>query len=133
MTARAAALFAALLIAVSAWPQGALNPTPEQLAFEETLVKGVAEGEGLTTNYLVYVPQGYDASKPWPLIVFLHGAGERGEDGFKQARVGLGPAILAALGATAGASRVEWLTPPRCRGPTTGQADTALSLGRIRR
>jgi predicted peptidase len=33
-------------------------------------------------RYLLALPEGYeaDASKPWPLIVFLHGAGERGED-----------------------------------------------------
>lgn len=30
-------------------------------------------------NYLVYLPDGYEsATEPWPLIVFLHGAGERG-------------------------------------------------------
>ncbi|MBK9096676.1 MAG: prolyl oligopeptidase family serine peptidase [bacterium] len=32
-------------------------------------------------NYLLYLPDGYDdASKPWPLVLFLHGAGERGSD-----------------------------------------------------
>ena len=33
-------------------------------------------------NYRVYLPDGYadDASKRWPLILFLHGAGERGDD-----------------------------------------------------
>jgi len=31
-------------------------------------------------NYLIFLPQGYDrkAEKRWPLILFLHGAGERG-------------------------------------------------------
>jgi predicted peptidase len=31
-------------------------------------------------NYLLYLPEGYDAkgAKRWPLILFLHGAGERG-------------------------------------------------------
>jgi predicted peptidase len=30
-------------------------------------------------NYLVYLPDGYEsAPEPWPLIVFLHGSGERG-------------------------------------------------------
>lgn len=29
----------------------------------------------------MYLPEGYDdASKPWPLVLFLHGAGERGSD-----------------------------------------------------
>lgn len=32
-------------------------------------------------NYLLYLPEGYDdTSKPWPLVLFLHGAGERGSD-----------------------------------------------------
>jgi len=32
-------------------------------------------------NYLLYLPPGYDkADKPFPLILFLHGAGERGDD-----------------------------------------------------
>ncbi len=33
-------------------------------------------------RYLLGLPEGYeaDAGKRWPLIVFLHGAGERGED-----------------------------------------------------
>jgi predicted peptidase len=34
----------------------------------------------LQANYLLFLPKGYDASsdKRWPLILFLHGAGERG-------------------------------------------------------
>ena len=43
---------------------------------------------------LLYVPNNYDASREWPLIVFLHGAGERGDDGIRQSAVGIGPAIL---------------------------------------
>lgn len=43
--------------------------------------------------YAVYVPRNYDPSKPWPLIVFLHGAGERGDDGLLQTEVGLPSAI----------------------------------------
>ncbi len=32
-------------------------------------------------NYLVYLPPGYEQDKKeWPLVLFLHGAGERGED-----------------------------------------------------
>jgi predicted peptidase len=34
----------------------------------------------LTADYLLFLPQGYDSSSDqrWPLILFLHGAGERG-------------------------------------------------------
>jgi predicted peptidase len=32
-------------------------------------------------NYLLYLPKGYEASdKAWPLVLFLHGAGESGDD-----------------------------------------------------
>lgn len=33
-------------------------------------------------KYLLYLPYGYnsDTERMWPLLVFLHGAGERGED-----------------------------------------------------
>jgi len=36
----------------------------------------------VTGNFLVYVPEGYDAdkTKKWPVILFLHGSGERGTD-----------------------------------------------------
>ncbi|MCX7602113.1 MAG: alpha/beta fold hydrolase [Meiothermus sp.] len=45
--------------------------------------------------YALYLPQGQAPRGGWPLILFLHGSGERGRDGKKQATVGLGPAIQA--------------------------------------
>lgn len=37
-----------------------------------------------TLNYRVLWPKNFDASKRYPLVVFLHGAGERGSDNTKQ-------------------------------------------------
>ncbi len=34
----------------------------------------------LQADYLLFLPKDYDAKKQWPLILFLHGAGERGND-----------------------------------------------------
>jgi predicted peptidase len=34
----------------------------------------------LILNYIVYLPQNYDASEKWPLILSLHGSGERGNN-----------------------------------------------------
>lgn len=34
----------------------------------------------LELNYLLYLPEDYDDNKKWPLILFLHGAGESGSD-----------------------------------------------------
>ena len=51
------------------------------------------ELNGSTHRYQVYVPQGYTPESEWPIILFLHGAGERGTDGLLQSQVGLGSAI----------------------------------------
>jgi predicted peptidase len=34
----------------------------------------------VTMNYLIYLPKDYDQKESWPLLLFLHGAGERGDD-----------------------------------------------------
>jgi predicted peptidase len=34
----------------------------------------------VTMNYLVYLPKDYQQQASWPLLVFLHGAGERGDN-----------------------------------------------------
>jgi predicted peptidase len=47
----------------------------------------------LSYPYQVFVPTGYTTARAWPVILFLHGAGERGSDGSLQTTVGLGPAI----------------------------------------
>ena len=48
---------------------------------------------GKPVRYQVYVPLDYTPAKNWPVILFLHGAGERGTDGLRQTQVGLGTAI----------------------------------------
>lgn len=48
---------------------------------------------GAESKYVLYVPREYTPDRAWPLIVFLHGAGERGDDGLIQSEVGLGGAI----------------------------------------
>lgn len=45
-------------------------------------------------KYTLYVPTSYDGSKPMPVVLFLHGSGERGTDGVKPAQTGIGPAVL---------------------------------------
>jgi predicted peptidase len=52
---------------------------------------------GALHRYQLYIPADYRASpRPWPVILFLHGAGERGADGLLQTSVGLGSAIRSA-------------------------------------
>lgn len=43
-----------------------------------------ADGNGNTLNYRILFPENYEAEKKYPLILFLHGAGERGDDNQKQ-------------------------------------------------
>ncbi|HKB81247.1 MAG TPA: alpha/beta hydrolase-fold protein [Thermoanaerobaculia bacterium] len=56
------------------------------------LARSVMVG-GVERRYQVWVPGSYAASRKTPAILFLHGSGERGDDGDKQTRVGLGPAL----------------------------------------
>ena len=48
---------------------------------------------GSSYRYQVYVPANFRSKKSWPIILFLHGAGERGSDGLRQTDVGIGHAI----------------------------------------
>lgn len=44
-------------------------------------------------RYQVFLPAGWHRQKRWPVVLFLHGNGERGDDGWRQTLVGIGPAI----------------------------------------
>jgi predicted peptidase len=78
------ALTAVLWLAF-AWPARA-----KEHGFLDRVYK---DAEGKEAKYVLFVPQGYNPDKPYPLILFLHGAGER--EGGKRApvEVGIGPAI----------------------------------------
>jgi predicted peptidase len=83
-------LIAAALLAVAAnslaqnptAPAPEVMQTAEHFQFKKTLSAEV--------NYLLFLPKGYDAKseRRWPLILFLHGAGERGTDIWKVATHG---------------------------------------------
>jgi predicted peptidase len=48
---------------------------------------------GIVYRYQVYVPANWSKHEKWPVVLFLHGAGERGDDGVLQTDVGIGHAI----------------------------------------
>jgi predicted peptidase len=48
---------------------------------------------GEAYRYQVYVPADYTRTRAWPVVLFLHGGGERGSDGLIQTEVGIGSAI----------------------------------------
>jgi predicted peptidase len=65
---------------------GANNSPGKQMAKHLRLKRS----EQLEINYLLFLPKDYDANsqKRWPLILFLHGAGERGTNVWKVATHG---------------------------------------------
>jgi predicted peptidase len=48
---------------------------------------------GRTYRYQVFVPEDWSPKEQWPIVLFLHGAGERGSDGLLQTDAGLPRAI----------------------------------------
>jgi predicted peptidase len=48
---------------------------------------------GANFKYQVFVPDNWSSKQKWPVILFLHGAGERGSDGLLATDVGIAHAI----------------------------------------
>lgn len=73
---------------------------------------------GVAYRYQVYVPADWDPASKWPVILFLHGAGERGADGLRQTQFGIGTAIrlhperFPAVVVMPQCGRNEWWTNP---------------------
>lgn len=67
--------------------QGAPKPPPQETGFlnRKLLIHGA------TYRYVVYLPEEWrrDDHKQWPVILFLHGLGERGSEGMWQTQIGL--------------------------------------------
>jgi predicted peptidase len=61
------------------------QPTVEVDDFEAGVF---TDSKGLTLRYRLFVPRDYDASRRYPLVTFLLGNGDRGEDNRRQVREG---------------------------------------------
>lgn len=82
-------LLACLSSAVPAADQPVLKQAPRGF------VQRVYQAEdGSKHPFLVFVPYHYDRKQPAPALLFLHGAGERGDNNIDQVIVGLAPAIM---------------------------------------
>ena len=55
----------------------------------EVFEKRLYASDGYTMNYRLYVPRDYDCGEMYPLVVFLHGSDERGDDNEAQLKNGL--------------------------------------------
>lgn len=81
-------MIARLLLAVAAL----LLATPA-LARETGFLDRSVTVDGQRSLYQVYIPRGTARTRGLPIVLALHGAGERGSDGLLQTEVGLGGAI----------------------------------------
>lgn len=77
-TARLAVAASLFLLPLLAWANEPREPRGD---WRDQLEKKTFEGKsGKTLRYRLLSPQPYDASKKYPLVLFLHGSGERGSD-----------------------------------------------------
>jgi predicted peptidase len=65
----------------------------EQAAERGFVERAYKDADGKEHKYVVFVPHSYKEEKPYPLILFLHGAGEREGGPKKPVEVGIGSAI----------------------------------------
>ena len=63
------------MLAVTACGAEDTTDARQQTREFETIVQ-----QKVRMNYLLYLPPDYDQKDAWPLLVFLHGAGERGDE-----------------------------------------------------
>jgi predicted peptidase len=79
-----------LAVALAALTQPAFAEDPVKPGF---LTKKHKNADGTESPYVVFIPHGYDGTKEFPIILFLHGAGETKGGTNQPVNVGIGPAI----------------------------------------
>lgn len=65
--------------AISQQPANQISSTAPKAA-QEFVEKLHTNARGETMPYLLFVPEGHDKTKPYPLVLWLHGGGTRGND-----------------------------------------------------
>ena len=90
-----------MALACVAWPalarattgtaHSARTEPPQETGFLNRKI----ELAGVTYRFQVYLPEDWrrDDGKKWPIILFLHGRGERGSEGMWQTQIGLAEAV----------------------------------------
>ncbi|HEY0661207.1 MAG TPA: prolyl oligopeptidase family serine peptidase [Lysobacter sp.] len=85
-------LLATLLLIAASLMLLSCQHTPMRAAIGEFVERQVSV-EGVVYRYQVFVPAQAAGGRRPPVILFLHGSGERGNDNQKQVAVGLGPYV----------------------------------------
>jgi len=93
--ALALCLLAASSLAAPASSLPALHGTHPRDIQETGFLNRTLELHGITYHFQVYLPEDFrrDDHRQWPIILFLHGRGERGAEGMWQTQVGLPSAV----------------------------------------
>jgi predicted peptidase len=69
-------------------------PVPSYAKKHETgFIDRTINIQSVNYKYQVFVPEDWNPHRKWPIILALHGAGERGDDGLLETDVGIGTAI----------------------------------------
>jgi poly(3-hydroxybutyrate) depolymerase len=92
----ASCLLVALVVAPHGARAGAASHFSHPKNFQETgFLNRTLQFRGATYHFQVYLPEGFqrDDHKQWPIILFLHGRGERGAEGMWQTQIGLPAAV----------------------------------------
>lgn len=71
--------FLILIVAIGLWSSTAKQSHSEETPGEQTSAQLNTQVK-VQLGYLLYLPKDYEKEKSWPLVLFLHGAGERGDD-----------------------------------------------------
>jgi predicted peptidase len=90
------------------------------VSVDDFLARDDTNAKGVKMSYRLFVPKNYDAKKKYPLVVFLHGSGERGAD--NKAQIVRDNGILQWLSPANQAKYPCLLMAPQC---TAGDWDAA--------
>lgn len=70
-----------------------LPPPAHAMRHETGFIDRTLTIQAVSYKYQVFLPEDWTPHRKWPVILALHGAGERGNDGILQTDVGIGTAI----------------------------------------
>lgn len=79
---------AAVLVAPTA-----IAAAPVETGFLNRVLPAAPGAAQAGRRYVVYVPAEYTPARRWPVILFLHGSGQRGDDGMHETIGGMGDPI----------------------------------------